>query len=101
MSSAQQSVSLEIGAVLSARMVRDDYGVPNSPTWMEAEDVEVEQIEINGKSYTRKELTEVFGEQGAKALMEIVCEHVDDDNWEPDEVDDGDYSDFDDSREYN
>lgn len=94
MSSVQQTVSLELGAVLSARMVRNDYGVDRSPVWYEPDDVEVEEIEINGKSYSRKELIETFGEKGANALMEIVCEAADDDGWDAEEPD------YDDSRDY-
>jgi hypothetical protein len=94
---ATQSVTLEITASITADMVRNDYGVDRSPVWYEADNVDVEEIEINGKSYGRKELIETFGEVGAKALMEIVCEAVDDDNWEQPEpdYDDRDYDDED------
>lgn len=68
----------EISATLRATASRCDYGVPNSPTWVELEDMAVESVSILGVDVDPKALP--------KALLGAICECADDyldvNDWE-------------------
>lgn len=38
----------EITIQFTARLVREDYGVAGSPSWMEPHDIEIDSVEILG-----------------------------------------------------
>jgi hypothetical protein len=65
----------EITVTFSARMVQDDYGVPGSPTWWTAEDVEIEEVEIGDETFSEKQLP--------KKLVDSIYDMVDDiEDWD-------------------
>lgn len=68
---------LYIAASFSARMVRNDYGVPGSPVWYDAEDIEVEVYDINGVDMMPKQVEERWGPEVAAALDEAAMEVAD------------------------
>ena len=78
----QQNVCIEIEAVVEATMVRNDYGVPGSPVWYEPEDLKLASVWMFGRDWTRQQLVEKFGKQGADAIEELVCDETCEDSWE-------------------
>ena len=74
---------LYVGALLSARMVRSDYGVSGSPVWYDAEDIDVESFEINGVDMMPKEVAAKFGKEVADFLLEAAIERGEKvENWD-------------------
>lgn len=65
---------LHVECVAYGKPERCDYGVPSSPEWVEITDIEVDQYDINGLQYDRKEVVEVIGSDLEKELNTICCE---------------------------
>jgi len=76
----EEGMTLE--ATVSARMVRNDYGVPGSPVWFEAEDLEIDLITLNGVEYTVSELHETYGGNIADRLEAYIFEAADKIEWD-------------------
>jgi hypothetical protein len=68
-----------INATLSARMERTDYGVPGSPVWYEAEDIEFDlTINIAGVDVEIKDLPKVLRD----ALLDEAINVTESGEWE-------------------
>lgn len=67
-------VTNEIDAVVSFRTVKTDYGVNGSPVWDEIDDtsMELDSLHMFGDDWSRAELRECFGKQGAEALERLI-----------------------------
>lgn len=63
---------LEVYVTLSGHAVRDHYDVPGSPVWWTIEDVKIENIEINGVSYTSKQFDSIATEQASAYIDELI-----------------------------
>lgn len=64
---------LEITVWVSARAVQDDYGVPGSPSWIAYENLELDEIEINGVTWTGKQFDTKFD----KAIVGYIDDLID------------------------
>lgn len=86
MSIAYQDLRIEISVPVMGKFIRDDYGVPGSPVFDTLDDVDIcGSMDINGVTYTEKELREKFGPQGYLALLSIVTDCASDaGEWEDD-----------------
>lgn len=73
---------LTFEAKVSARMVREDYGVPGSPTWYSPEDVEVESFKINGETFDPLECRDHFGPELFELLEAYALAVADSIEWE-------------------
>ena len=75
-------VNSEIDAQVSFRTYKEDYGVTGSPVWDAIDDssMELESLHMFGDDWSRAELVECFGKQGADALMQLIFNNVED--WE-------------------
>ena len=71
----------EVSAWLTANMVRCDYGVRGSPVWYEAEDIDVDQVEVDGQMFTEKDLIANFGKDFATGMIEAAIEKADENGW--------------------
>ena len=61
--------------LFTATMVRDDYGVPGSPTWWTPENIVIEEVEIGDETFTEKQLP--------KKLVDDLYDLVDEiEEWE-------------------
>jgi hypothetical protein len=69
----------DVQAVFSATLVKDDYGVPNSPTWWSYEDVRLEQVEILGVCFSGKKEIDTLPDKLVEALYEMI---TDEEEWE-------------------
>jgi len=67
----------EIEVAFSATGVRSDYGVERSPTWIEWEDIEIEELTILGHKVDPKILP--------AELVEVIRELADDLEFEAEE----------------
>ena len=72
----------EISAWLTGRAVRSDYGVRGSPVWYEIEDIDADQIEVDGETFAQKTLAERFGQEKANEMIEAAIDRADADAWE-------------------
>lgn len=82
---AQQYVESVIDATLECDIILDDYGVPRSPTFEVIENVRIASLFMFDRSWTRAELVETFGKQGANALEDLILDYANDDKWEKEE----------------
>lgn len=71
----------EISVWLTGRAVRCDYGVCGSPVWYEIEDIDVDQIEVDGEVFTKKMLAAKFGQDKANEMIEAAIDRADADAW--------------------
>ncbi len=82
MTKSTQSVSFEVdvSANIDARMVRNDYGVPGSPVWYEAEDHDFAYfvIDIAGVNVSIKALPIEL----RNAILECAIDACDENGWE-------------------
>ena len=62
----------DIQAVFSATMVKDDYGVPGSPTWWSPEDIELEEVTILDVTFSGKKELDTLPDKLVEALHEMV-----------------------------
>lgn len=72
----------EISVWLTGRAERSDYGVRGSPVWDEIVDVDVDQIEVDGETFSEKSLIERFGQDKANDMIETAIARADADAWE-------------------
>jgi hypothetical protein len=72
----------EISVWLTGRAVRCDYGVRGSPVWYEIEDIDADQIEVDGEMFTQKTLAAKFGQDKANEIIETAIDRADADAWE-------------------
>lgn len=74
----------EIEAQVSFRTYKTDYGVDRSPVWDEIDEdtMELESLHMFGSEWSRAELVECFGKQGANALEQLIFNGIED--WEDD-----------------
>ena len=63
---------LEVYVTLTGNPVREDYGVHGSPVWWTIEDMTIENIEINGVSYTSKQFDSIATEQASAYIDELI-----------------------------
>lgn len=71
----------EISVWLTAQMERCDYGVPRSPVWWEVVDVEIDQVEIDKKMFSEKQVIETFGAEFAKEIAQTAEDMADGNGW--------------------
>lgn len=62
----------DIQAVFSATMVKDDYGVPGSPTWCSPEDIELEEVTILDVTFSGKKELDTLPDKLVEALYEMI-----------------------------
>lgn len=79
-----------VEAQVSARMVREDYGVPGSPVWYSPEDIEVDYFDINGERYFHDDAVSAFGREVTELLEARALEAADSIEW--DQVEATEYS---------
>lgn len=72
----------DIQAVFSATMVKEDYGVPNSPTWWSPEDIELEEVTILDVTFSGKKELGTLPDKLVEALYEMVDNMRPDRDWE-------------------
>ena len=72
----------DIQAVFSATMVKDDYGVPGSPTWWSPEDIELEEVTILDVTFSGKKELDTLPDKLVDHIMEVMLESVDTQDWE-------------------
>lgn len=74
------NVTQEIEAKVTFRTYKTDYGVPGSPVWDEIDDssMVLESLHMFGDDWSRVELVEIFGKQGANALERLIFNQVED-----------------------
>lgn len=70
-------VSDDFSACFKARGERNDYGVPGSPTWWEAQDIELASFEFLGQPVPIEKLPD--------AIEAALLEQADGLEWERDE----------------
>ena len=78
------TVNEEIEAVVSFSVRKTDYGVPGSPVWDEIidETMEIDSLHMFNDDWTRAELVETFGKQGADALERLIFNNVEEWDYE-------------------
>lgn len=65
----------DIKVVFTATIVRDDFGVPGSPTWWTPENITIEEVEWFDEVFTEKQLP--------KKLVEKLYEFAEDiEDWD-------------------
>lgn len=67
----------DFSAIFTARGVREDYGVPGSPSWWQPEDIELVSFDFCGREIPLKELPD--------AIEAALLEQAEDLDWEPQE----------------
>ena len=73
------NLSLNLSVWLSARSVKDDYGVPNSTFWtIEDHDWQTYEVEIGGAMFDVRELPEKLQD----IILEAAIEAADEGEWE-------------------
>jgi len=82
LSSLYDEDGLLIEYIASGQPVRTDYGVSGSPVWWEIEDITIDNIDVNGISYTPKELEAKFGKELADDLINICAECAGEEEWD-------------------
>jgi hypothetical protein len=65
----------DISATFSATMVKDDYGVPGSPTWWSPEDITLEEVTILDVTFSGKQI-DTLPEKLVEHIMEVMLESV-------------------------
>ena len=76
MTKVQATVNYDdIQAVFSATLVKDDYGVPGSPTWWSPEDIELEEVTILDVTFSGKQIDRL-PEKLVEHIMEVMLESV-------------------------
>jgi hypothetical protein len=70
-------VSDDFSAIFTARGVREDYGVPGSPSWWQAEDIELASFDFLGREIPLAGLPD--------ALEAAILEQADGLEWSPEE----------------
>ena len=65
----------DIQAVFSATLVKDDYGVPGSPTWWSPEDIELEEVTILDVTFSGKQI-DTLPDKLVDHIMEVMLESV-------------------------
>jgi hypothetical protein len=56
-------------------MVKDDYGVPGSPTWWSPEDITLEEVTILDVTFSGKQI-DTLPEKLVEHIMEVMLESV-------------------------
>lgn len=81
---ARQVVEHCMEIQLKGKMGKTDNGMsgPHYRWWMEVEDVDLESVWMFGKDWNKKQLIETFGEKGAYALINLMCDQADADEWD-------------------
>jgi hypothetical protein len=72
--SAMFDEGLVIECVVTADMVRDDYGVPGSPVWESPTNEAVDSIEVNGTEYSVAKAELVFGKDATDMIWEMALD---------------------------
>lgn len=73
---------LLIEYIATGQPVLNDYGVPGSPVWYEIEDIEIDNIDVNGVSYTPKQLEAKFGKQLSDSIYNYCHEDAFEKEWD-------------------
>jgi hypothetical protein len=72
--SAMFDEGLTIECIVTADMVRDDYGVPGSPVWASPTNEAVDSIEVNGTEYSVAKAELVFGKDATDMIWEMALD---------------------------
>ena len=68
-------ISDDFSAIFTARGVREDYGVPGSPSWWQAEDIELASFDFLGREIPITNLPD--------ELEAVLLEQAEGLEWEP------------------
>lgn len=72
---------LEISCWVTATFTMADYGVPGSPVWQEVDEVEVDEVEINGEMYTMEHVDSGWGENVSHLVHASCMDAADRHDW--------------------
>lgn len=91
---ARQVVDHSIEIQLYGTMGKTDNGMsgPHYRSWMEVDEVDVESVYMFGRDWNKKQMIETFGDKGARALINLMCDLADDREWDVED----DYAELDD-----
>ena len=80
----RQTVEHTMEIQLHGKLGKTDNGMdgPHYRSWMEVEEVDFESVWMFGKDWNKKQLIETFGDKGALALINLMCNQADDDEWD-------------------
>lgn len=65
---------LHVEAMVYGSFVESDYGVPGSPRWMELDEINVQEIVVNGEAFDTTDIHRKFGSVIYKELMALIAE---------------------------
>ena len=65
---------LHVEALVKGSFVEADYGVPGSPRWMELDEIDVQEIVVNGVGCKEDDIKRMFGGVVYKELMKLIAE---------------------------
>lgn len=81
---------LDIFATVTADMVKEDYGVPRSPVWYAATNLDVETVTVGEDEHTPETLEKALGTELADKILAAVVEKAEAGEWgDPDDWHDG------------
>lgn len=85
---ARQVVDHSIEIQLHGKLGKTDNGMsgPHYRSWMEVDEVDVESVYMFGRDWNKKQMIETFGEKGARALINLMCDLADDREWDMDDA---------------
>ena len=81
----------QITAVVTAQLRQSDYGVEGSPVWNEVEDIDIEQIDVDGETFSKAEMISRFGPEKAQTIFDLATAQAEDCDWDGDEYEDEGY----------
>lgn len=81
---ARQVVDHSIEIQLRGKLGKTDNGMsgPHYRSWMEVDEADVESVYMFGRDWNKKQMIETFGEKGARALINLMCDQAEDDEWD-------------------
>lgn len=81
---ARQVVDHSIEIQLRGKLGKTDNGMsgPHYRSWMEVDEVDVESVYMFGRDWNKKQMIETFGEKGARALINLMCDLAEDRDWD-------------------
>lgn len=75
-------VNFDAEAIVSATISYEDVGGELSQMETFIDDMELESLSMLGRDWTEKDLRAFFGDQGADALVRLIFDYTDRDEWQ-------------------